>query len=558
MTKQVVSSAFLIGFLLISICRSQGRLDARAAVGAREFHPAPGSQLPPPIDPFFKILGADHPGLGAYITGLGDVNGDGYGDFAVSSTLDTTFIFFGGLNLDDQADFFVLGGGAGIVAGDIDGDGYTDLVTSQKDYPPKLDPDRLGLVRVYLHNHTAHPYNPEPTLQMRGKNKNSGFGAGGATHLLGGDVNGDGKMDLLIQGYNDKTPNGIGILYLYLGSSVPDTIPDFQFMDTHGGEMRRNFANKFAVVDLNKDGYDDVIIQGMGKQATNEEIHLGNPQAQFGLPYRDVNFQDPNRTISFPWQFVDIDGDNCAEIFPLFEQENPPFGWGRCGMNFQNQTFLTDTAFPNPDPGILGVGFEIRSIGRFNSTRYTNYTIQWSVPLINDGVSCWIYQSGPGWQSQAIGFYGLQVFTAGVYGTPFLLGDVTGDNVDDFGLIWGAEPVGIGYPVWIFKGDSKYKLTGIETQSNQSSPIFSLYPNPVTSFDARRVYLRGNFDHASNLDITVYDLLGRSVVRAERHFESTGPFQIPVELGAMKSGSYFVSIVTGERSFVIPLTVLSH
>src|SRR5512135_511460 len=148
---------------------------AQAAAGMRGVPASPRVDYPPRIDPFLKILGADHPGLGAYIVGLGDVNGDGYGDFAVSSTLDTTFIFFGGPNLYDQADLFVLGGGAGIVAGDINGDGYTDLVTSQKDYPPKLDPERLGLVRIYLHNHTAHPYDLEPTLQMRGKNKYSGF-----------------------------------------------------------------------------------------------------------------------------------------------------------------------------------------------------------------------------------------------------------------------------------------------------------------------------------------------------------------------------------------------
>ncbi len=40
------------------------------------------------------------------------------------------------------------------------------------------------------------------------------------------------------------------------------------------------------------------------------------------------------------------------------------------------------------------------------------------------------------------------------------------------------------------------------------------------------------------------------------HFEGTGTFQIPVELGAMHSGCYFVSIDAGERRFVLLLTIL--
>ncbi len=318
--KRFVYCAFLIGFLFSSICRSQERFDARAAVGAREYHPAPKSQFPPRIDPFLKILGADHPGLGAYIAGLGDVNGDGYGDFAVSSTLDTTFIFFGGPNLDDHADLFVLGGGRGIVAGDINGDGYTDLVTSQYDQFGIMDPDNRGLVRVYLHNHTTWAYNLEPDLKMVGKNPRSNLGRGSQISILGGDVNGDGKKDLLVEGYNDKTPNGKGIVYLYLGITTPDTIPDFQFMDTHGGEPRGNFGEVFAVTDLNCDGCDDVLIQGTGKHDTNEEIHLGNPQAQFGVPYEDVKYQNPFPSILFPWYFVDINGDDCSEIFYLTDQ----------------------------------------------------------------------------------------------------------------------------------------------------------------------------------------------------------------------------------------------
>jgi hypothetical protein len=145
----------------------------------------------------------------------------------------------------------------------------------------------------------------------------------------------------------------------------------------------------------------------------------------------------------------------------------------------------------------------------------------------------------------------------GVYGDPFPIGDVTGDNIDDFALICQA-PYGIGYPVWIFKGDRQYRLAGVQTGVNGPSPTFHLYPNPVTSFDARRVYLQGTLGLPSQLEIEVYDILGRSIFHISRRFDSAGAFQVPIEIGNVKPGSYFVSIDDGENRCVRSLVILSH
>jgi hypothetical protein len=327
-------------------------------------------------------------------------------------------------------------------------------------------------------------------------------------------------------------------------------------VDTHGGEPRGNFGEKFAVTDLNNDGYDDIIIQGMGKQYTNEEIHLGNPAAQFGAPYEDVKFQDPFKGANFPWAILDIDGNGCPEIFPLVVQQYPPFGWGKCGPDFPKQMFQPDTIFPNPDPANFDVGMYIAPIRRFSGSIYQDYVMLWGAQSSVMGF-CWIYQSGPGWQTTAVGYYELHVMTDGVGGLPFPLGDVTGDNIDDFALITGNFP-GVGYPLWIFKGDRRYKLTGVDSHSIRPASLFNLYPNPVTSFDARRVYMQGNLAYPSTLEITVYDLLGRSIARVNRVFETAGPFQIPLELHTLVPGNYFVSIEDGENRYIRSLVILSH
>ncbi len=529
---------------------------ARDAAGKRHVRPFPGNAQPPRIDPYFKISHRWHPGLGAQITGLGDVNGDGYGDFAVSSNLDTTYIFFGGPLLDEFSDGLVLGGGAALVAGDINGDGYTDLVTAQLDRNHTLDPDNRGLIRFYLHNHTSTPYDSLPNLQIAGRNPRSAFGRGGDTRLLGGDVNGDGMMDILAEGYNDATPVGSGIVYLYLGSPVPDTIPDFRFMDSHLGEMRRNFGEAFLAGDLNGDGCDDVVIESPGRSTMSCEVHLGNKDARFGAPYADVGPYGLNSG-DFPWYLVDINGDNCPEIFSAaYYVTNPAFCWGKPGAEFQTQTFRYDTSFPNPMPGQYEF-IRMNSAGRFGGSTFTDYIVSWGVPTSYSLVDYWIYQSGPGWRHDAVGYIRINAQSDGVY-FPRPIGDVTGDGIDDVALICGEWGGSADSPVWIFRGDRQYRLSDAPGFATPGSPEITLYPNPVTAFDANRVSVRGMLEKPAPVEATVYDLLGRVRLEADRRFDGAGAFQIPIGVETLEAGEYFVRVRIAGKAAVKPLVKLSR
>lgn len=572
LTRTAATVLLLFRFILNSNLAAQNKVTAqdKASWATQRVGIAKPTDLPPPIYPFMKIRAYDHPGIGTYIVGLGDVNGDGFGDFAVSSTLDTTFIFFGGPNLDDKPDAIVLGGGSGIASGDYNGDGYPDIITSQLDWYHR-DLEIKGLVRIYLNTGTPPFYRTQPDFEIRGKNKFSGL-AVKYGWLKGGDVNGDGKLDLLIESPNDKTPNGRGILYLYLGNTNPDTIPDFQFMDTHGGEIRDIFGEKFIVEDLNQDGFDDIIVQGIKAQGNvvNLEVHLGNAQAQFGAPYKDItNYQDYYN----PFQLVDIDGNNCLEIFRYSREAiNPPFAWGKCDVDFPSQTFMPDTTFPNPLPDIFGWGMNISSIGKYNTTGYGEYVILWAVTPIIDGVSCWLYQSGPGWQTKAIAYYGLRVLSDNV-GGPYPLGDVTGDNLDDFALISDAySPDAIRYwaPVWLYKGDKQYKITGENMSIESDAFSLSVFPNPVTSFDTKQVYVQGILERPTTIELSIVDVLGKEHLSMTKQFDLHGAFQIPIGIERLSQGQYFIvlkfkeargesSTFGGEQKIIVkPLVLLTH
>ncbi|HVP35629.1 MAG TPA: FG-GAP-like repeat-containing protein [Terriglobales bacterium] len=66
---------------------------------------------------------------------IGDVNGDGFGDIAVSTANDyndSTYIYFGGVELDTIPGLKL--NGRGVILGDINGDGYKDVITTSGTY----------------------------------------------------------------------------------------------------------------------------------------------------------------------------------------------------------------------------------------------------------------------------------------------------------------------------------------------------------------------------------------------------------------------------------------
>jgi hypothetical protein len=181
------------------------------------------------IDVITREVGADSLGdesVGA-VTGVGDVNGDGYSDFVLSfppaGTSPATFLFLGSATPqtddlskpspgkrielvapDTGSDYF---GSSVSGAGDIDGDGHGDVLISVP-----------GTVHVYLGAAAPTPgtWNTATSAQridlsIPGDPVLGSFGIGVAGV---GDVDGDGHADFLIGGR-------MGGLWLELGTATP-------------------------------------------------------------------------------------------------------------------------------------------------------------------------------------------------------------------------------------------------------------------------------------------------------------------------------------------------
>jgi hypothetical protein len=169
------------------------------------------------------------------VASAGDVNGDGYGDFLVSSTLahsgaGAVHLYLGSpapsatdwdgassrrIDLGDPSADVGLGQ-ALAAAGDVNGDGYGDFLVSGG---PSMVPARLyfGSAAPSAAN-WMDPASPD-RIDLAAPAGATAQGSFGRALAGASDVNGDGFADFVVGAYN-QYPLGGGA-YVYLGSAAP-------------------------------------------------------------------------------------------------------------------------------------------------------------------------------------------------------------------------------------------------------------------------------------------------------------------------------------------------
>lgn len=116
---------------------------------------------------------------------------------------------------------------------------------------------------------------------------------------------------------------------------------------------------------------------------------------------------------------------------------------------------------------------------------------------------------------------------------------------DDFGSIWKLQLTG-------FEGSSSGKINfNVENILSASDNVldknvFAIYPNPTKSKEIKIIYDL-NYSTSSLNKFDFYDLNGKLVKSLK--LANNGFFERDVNLYDLKSGIYFVSLITGEKSF---------
>lgn len=211
------------------------------------------------VSPIVLPLGEGFNTSSDSVSSAGDVNGDGYGDVLVGQPgfhhfAGRAFLYLGGpQGLTTPADWTTAGQAPGgryglpaTSAGDINGDGYGDVVVGASGHD-----GHRGQLSLYLGSPAG--LSPTPAWTAAGTSPDGLFGA----LVAAGDINGDGRGDLVAGAPGEVYSSGA--IYLYLGtSSAPWLVYAARILGEPG--RGRMYLGPHAVGDVNGDSYGDVCV----------------------------------------------------------------------------------------------------------------------------------------------------------------------------------------------------------------------------------------------------------------------------------------------------------
>jgi hypothetical protein len=407
----------------------------RDGIGLKITEAEPVARLPVPT-----LQGSGNP-WGTTVSGAGDVNGDGFGDFVVGSSKENpyggyAYVIFGSASgVPDMAHPTMNGSNGFLVVGD------------------SVDGERAGMAV-----------------------------AGG------GDFNGDGFADVLVAApFGDAVVNsGAGRTYIIFGNSDPaaSVLTDDAIAVVGIGFQDHAGRSVSVAGDVNGDGYDDFIVGSpyagagsayviFGHGGAWSDFNLAALSANQGVELSGVTADDATG-----WSVAsagDINGDGLDDVIV-----GAPYAYGQAGYSylvFGRKNNWADLNLSSLNPATTGfsilggafderAGWSVSAAGDVNGDGFGDFLVgapanRYDAAVTSAGAAYLIFGKADGWthlQLSVLGTDGVRI--SGAADDDFAglsvsaAGDLNADGYDDFivgafgdlGAVDGASYVIFGKP----------------------------------------------------------------------------------------------------------------
>ncbi len=108
-----------------------------------------------------------------------------------------------------------------------------------------------------------------------------------------GDLNKDGKKDLVISSYRWPDGSEIGRIFIYMGNNIPSSTPDY--IIDNNLKYYSSLGGYFEVGDINADGYDDLLFsQNLYTKTAPRVDSLHILYVYYGSPNPSFDISNPS------------------------------------------------------------------------------------------------------------------------------------------------------------------------------------------------------------------------------------------------------------------------
>lgn len=408
----------------------------------------------------FSILGQPHDQVGA-VGGAGDFNGDGIPDVIVGATqhvggfvgTGVAYVVFCGPAATGTPDLVLRGqrageyfGNAVTGIGDVNDDGYDDLAVAARG--PHI---RTG--RVYVYFGGAPPDSIADVVMAETPEGSvwSGFAFGHAI-ARAGDVNDDGVDDLIV-GWPSRNQD-LGAACIYFGGANFDSVADVVLAPTNGAGSCVGWSVA-GLGDVNGDGIDDLAI---GTQHSGGMIYPPQAYIYFGgealLAQTPANIRAPSSDHASSVTGVeDMSGDGIRDVAVGWMEYGASTPTGSMSLYFGGAQMDTaaDRVFVTEDPfndryGMAVDGADIDGDG-FGDV-FVSASAHGS-PVSNYLGRVYVYRGGPDGDSVPDAIFTGDDPHEGMGGNLYLapkaiarVGDLNGDGTDEIVIGSTNDPAG--------------------------------------------------------------------------------------------------------------------